>query len=184
MDEITIATSYHEREAVSLGNDKNDVEPAKGSTVHNPQPSKKKTISKASTAVASPSLSKTSTLRHDENNILVGCKTVSTVEPTAATLPIIPKAERRGLFSRIALVAERMNAKEYSRGTKWFITFVVAAAAAIVTTVRIIRCFVEIRMAITLLMFNCRAKTFSIVSPRNRNATKTKETKRVNQPRN
>lgn len=41
----------------------------------------------------------------------------------------VPRAQRRGLFARFALIAEVEEPKHYSRRVKWFITFVVALAA-------------------------------------------------------
>ena len=41
----------------------------------------------------------------------------------------VPRAQRRGLFARFAIVAEVTEPKHYLRPTKWFITFVVAMAA-------------------------------------------------------
>ncbi|KAL8712487.1 MAG: hypothetical protein Q9220_003335 [cf. Caloplaca sp. 1 TL-2023] len=46
----------------------------------------------------------------------------------------VPKSRRRGLFSHLTLVAEVENPKKYRRSVKWIITFIVAAAAALVTT--------------------------------------------------
>lgn len=43
---------------------------------------------------------------------------------------LIPSAERRGLLGRFTIVAEVENPYFYSRRTKWFITFLVALAAA------------------------------------------------------
>ena len=41
----------------------------------------------------------------------------------------VPRSQRRGLFGRFALLAEVTEPKHYSRGTKWWITFIVASAA-------------------------------------------------------
>ena len=41
----------------------------------------------------------------------------------------VPRSKRRGLFARFALVAEIEEPKHYSRGIKWYITFVIALAA-------------------------------------------------------
>ena len=120
MDEITNIGVADERKGPSLNaRVKND--PGKSLVAPRMTP---KAISKASTAVASPSLSKSSTLDYrDERN---SCEATST---------ILPKHERRGFLSRTTLISERREPKEYIRSTKWFITFIVAAAAAIVTTV-------------------------------------------------
>jgi hypothetical protein len=42
---------------------------------------------------------------------------------------IVPRTERRGLFSQFTLIAEIEDAKSYPRKTKWFITSVVGLAA-------------------------------------------------------
>ncbi len=47
---------------------------------------------------------------------------------TPAPVPV-PRSQRRGLFGRFALLAEVTEPKHYSRGTKWWITFIVASAA-------------------------------------------------------
>ena len=41
----------------------------------------------------------------------------------------VPRSKRRGLFGRFAILAEVEEPKQYSRTTKWYITFVVALAA-------------------------------------------------------
>ena len=41
----------------------------------------------------------------------------------------VPHSRRRGLFGRFTIVAEVEEPKHYRRRTKWFITFVIAAAA-------------------------------------------------------
>ena len=41
----------------------------------------------------------------------------------------VPRSRRRGLFGRFAILAEVEEPKQYSRTTKWYITFVVALAA-------------------------------------------------------
>lgn len=41
----------------------------------------------------------------------------------------IPRANRRGLLARFTVIAEVEEPKNYSRGTKWFITFIIALAA-------------------------------------------------------
>ena len=42
----------------------------------------------------------------------------------------IHRSKRRGLFGRFTIVAEVEEPKSYHRRTKWFITFVIALAAA------------------------------------------------------
>ena len=50
---------------------------------------------------------------------------------TKDPMPVpVPRSQRRGLFGRFTLVAEVEEPKHYSRRTKWYITFVVALAAA------------------------------------------------------
>ncbi len=39
------------------------------------------------------------------------------------------RAKRRGLFARFTILAEVEEPKHYARGTKWFITFIIALAA-------------------------------------------------------
>ncbi|KAL1999393.1 hypothetical protein VTN02DRAFT_4584 [Thermoascus thermophilus] len=43
---------------------------------------------------------------------------------------VVPRSKRRGLFGQFTLLAEVEDPKTYPRKTKWFITFVVAVAAA------------------------------------------------------
>lgn len=54
----------------------------------------------------------------------------------STTPTIVQKGNRRGLLSRLTLIAELENPKEYSRSIKWLITFTVSAGAAVITTVR------------------------------------------------
>lgn len=42
----------------------------------------------------------------------------------------VARSKRRGLFSRFALVAEVTEPFDYKDSTKWFVTFIVAVAAA------------------------------------------------------
>jgi len=42
----------------------------------------------------------------------------------------VPRSARRGLFGRFTILAEVEEPKHYGRRTKWFITFIVALAAA------------------------------------------------------
>ena len=51
-------------------------------------------------------------------------------EPPTPQAVKVPKSQRRGLLSRLAILAEVEEPKHYSRQSKWFITFVVASAAA------------------------------------------------------
>ena len=43
---------------------------------------------------------------------------------------VVSRSNRRGLFGEFTLIAEVENPKTYPRRTKWFITFIVAAAGA------------------------------------------------------
>ena len=43
---------------------------------------------------------------------------------------VVPRGERRGLFARLAVLAEVTEPHDYSNKKKWMITFVVAVAAA------------------------------------------------------
>lgn len=42
----------------------------------------------------------------------------------------VPRANRRGLFGRFTILAEVEEPKDYPNKTKWFLTFVIAIAAA------------------------------------------------------
>ena len=48
---------------------------------------------------------------------------------TRGPIPV-PRSERRGWLARMTIIAEVKEPKDYSRRTKWFITFIVALAAA------------------------------------------------------
>ncbi|PGG96215.1 hypothetical protein AJ80_09859 [Polytolypa hystricis UAMH7299] len=43
---------------------------------------------------------------------------------------LVPRNERRGLFGRLTILAEVRQPKHYPRKSKWFITFIIAVAAA------------------------------------------------------
>ena len=43
---------------------------------------------------------------------------------------VVSRSNRRGLFGEFTLIPEVENPKAYPRKTKWFITFIVAAAGA------------------------------------------------------
>lgn len=45
-------------------------------------------------------------------------------------LLIVPRAKRRGLLGRFAIIPEVENTYDYTNKTKWLITFIVALAAA------------------------------------------------------
>lgn len=53
-------------------------------------------------------------------------RTVTPKEPIVK----VPRARRRGLFARFALVAEVTNPYDYPNNIKWFITFMVGVAGA------------------------------------------------------
>lgn len=72
-------------------------------------------------ASRSPSLDKTP----KENQNRTG-SVVSDVEDSIA----IPRGERRGWLAKFSVVAEVEDPKHYARRTKWFITAIVAVAAA------------------------------------------------------
>jgi hypothetical protein len=71
---------------------------------------------------------------------------------TPRALPVkVPRGERRGLFARFCLVAEVVEPWDYKGSTKWWITFVVAiaAAAAPVGTAIILREYTHFNLAST-----------------------------------
>ncbi len=43
---------------------------------------------------------------------------------------MVPRSQRRGLFSRFTVIPEVENPYEYSNGTKWWMTIIVSIAAA------------------------------------------------------
>lgn len=56
----------------------------------------------------------------------------------------VPKSNRRGLLGRLTLVAEVEEPQDYSRRTKWYITFVVAlagVAAPLASSIILRRCW-------------------------------------------
>lgn len=64
----------------------------------------------------------------DEKDIGLA-KTRSAAESVIPPPVKVPKSQRRGLFGRFTIIAEVEEPKHYSRGTKWFITFIIAMAA-------------------------------------------------------
>ena len=64
----------------------------------------------------------------DEKDIELA-KTRSAAESVVPPPVKVPKSQRRGLFGRFTIIAEVEEPKHYSRGTKWFITFIIAMAA-------------------------------------------------------
>ena len=66
-------------------------------------------------------------VRHSADSARAELQRVET--PKRDPIPV-PKAARRGLFARFAVVAEVTEPVDYSNPLKWFITFIVAFAAA------------------------------------------------------
>ena len=54
----------------------------------------------------------------------------SSAESVLPSAVKIPRSKRQGLFARFCLLAEVEEPKHYPRRTKWFITFIIALAAA------------------------------------------------------
>lgn len=54
------------------------------------------------------------------------------VAESVQPLPVkVSRAKRRGLFARFTVLAEVEEPKHYARGSKWFITFIIALAAVV-----------------------------------------------------
>lgn len=71
-----------------------------------------------------------STIRDDGADIeIAGDVLQRTITPKRPLIKV-SRSDRRGLFSRFALVAEVTEPYDYKDSTKWFITFVVSIAAA------------------------------------------------------
>lgn len=66
------------------------------------------------------------TEKTNERNANVEAAQADDVSPPAVK---VPRLQRRGLFGRFTLLAEVTEPKHYSRGIKWWITFVVGLAA-------------------------------------------------------
>ena len=75
-------------------------------------------------------LSSHSTLADEPDNANDGSEALRRIDTPKRDLVRVPASERRGLFARFALVAEVTEPTDYSNKTKWFLTFVVAFAAA------------------------------------------------------
>jgi len=76
----------------------------------------------ASTIIEDESRSK------EEKDVEIGQAT--SVAESAQPSPVkVLRAKRRGLFARFTILAEVEEPKHYARGTKWFITFIIALAA-------------------------------------------------------
>ncbi len=64
---------------------------------------------------------------HDvENGDDVLARTITPKRPIVK----VPRSERRGLFARFSVMAEVTDPYDYKNSSKWFITFLVAIAAA------------------------------------------------------
>jgi len=64
----------------------------------------------------------------EEKDVETGQAT--SVAESAQPPPVkVVRAKRRGLFARFTILAEVEEPKHYARGTKWFITFIIALAA-------------------------------------------------------
>lgn len=70
-------------------------------------------------------------IEHTEEKISESRRDVEGQEAEDVTPPPVKvvRSKRRGLFGRFTLLAEITEPKHYSRGTKWWITFIVAMAA-------------------------------------------------------
>lgn len=69
-------------------------------------------------------------LEEEERDVEHGSRQLSRVETPRRDAVKVPRSQRRGLFARFALVAEVTEPVDYNRTLKWFITFIVAFAAA------------------------------------------------------
>ena len=54
----------------------------------------------------------------------------SSAESVAPAAVKVPRSKRQGLFGHFCILAEVEEPKHYPRTTKWFITFIIALAAA------------------------------------------------------
>lgn len=69
-------------------------------------------------------------LRHPQDEKDVELAQARSMTESLPPPPVkVPRAKRRGLFARFTILAEVEEPKHYPRGTKWFITFIVALAA-------------------------------------------------------
>ena len=65
---------------------------------------------------------------HYESKAELGLPAEKTESIHPAPIKVL-RSKRRGLLGRFSLLAEVEEPKDYRRGTKWFITFVIAMAA-------------------------------------------------------
>ena len=87
-------------------------------------PSKETHISRSPSLASEP----VETRSTDEGNDIEA--QVLDTDETPNPPPIkVPRSQRRGFLGRLTILAEVEEPKNYSRSTKWFLTFVVAQAA-------------------------------------------------------
>lgn len=67
---------------------------------------------------------------HDQEKKVGGSRPQSQRASLSANPKVVPRAERRGLLARLALIPEVEKPYEYKTSTKWMITAIVALAAA------------------------------------------------------
>jgi hypothetical protein len=75
-------------------------------------------------------LSSPSTVIADNEDLEHGDAAVTRVVTPRRDAVKVPRSRRRGLLGRFSLVAEVQNPYDYSNKLKWFVTFIVAFAAA------------------------------------------------------
>ncbi|KAI9740842.1 MAG: hypothetical protein M1818_004447 [Claussenomyces sp. TS43310] len=56
-------------------------------------------------------------------------RTKSRASSVPSRMTIVPRSKRRGLLGQLTIIPEIERPREYGRGTKWFITFLIAIAA-------------------------------------------------------
>jgi hypothetical protein len=71
-----------------------------------------------------------STVIADHEDVENGGSALSRVITPRRDAVKVPRSQRRGLLGRFTLVAEVENPYDYSNALKWFVTFIVAFAAA------------------------------------------------------
>lgn len=79
-------------------------------------------------SVAPPS--SPSTVTADNEDVEHGASALSRIITPQRDAVTVPRSQRRGLFGRFTLVAEVQDPYDYDNKLKWFITFIVAFAAA------------------------------------------------------
>jgi multidrug resistance protein len=88
-----------------------------------------RTLSKHTLESVAPS-SSPSTVIADNEDVEHGNSALSRVITPQRDAVKVPRSQRRGLLGRFSLVAEVQNPYDYSNKLKWFVTFIVAFAAA------------------------------------------------------